>query len=73
MLGEEKNLLILQETEKRSLIRPECNQVAYRMSKFKEVTSVSTMGARDGASGGLHSLYLLLYSSSASSAHGQFF
>jgi len=72
VLGEEKNMLILQEIETRSLIRPYCNQVTNQMIKYKEVTAKSTIGARDGASGGLHSLCLLLYSASAASARGHF-
>jgi hypothetical protein len=70
---EEKNLLIPQEIEKRSLIRPDCNQVTNQISKDKEVTAINTTGARDGASGGLQSLtYCCIYSPSAVSAYGQF-
>ena len=58
---------------KHSLIRPDCSQVTNQMSTYKEVTAVNTRGARDGVSGGHHSLYLLLYSPSAAFAHGQFF
>jgi sugar/nucleoside kinase (ribokinase family) len=72
MLGEEQNLLILQKIEKHSLIRPDCSQVTNQKSKYKAVTAISTIGAGDGASGGLQSPYLLLYSPSPISAYGQF-